>query len=430
MQLFDFLSRIADMRTILSLAGGTMPGQVVIQYTNACNAACPHCELRAGGGFRRTKISMDDMKRIIDTAAAQGVKALSFTGGEPLLFSNDIIELLACAGRAGIPYLRTGTNGFLFMHHDSEGWRKRIESLADSLAATSLYTFWISVDSAEPEVHEKMRGLPGVIRGIEKALPIFHERGIYPAVNLGINRHIGGWWDEERFRPRAESDPDWFEEYFTRSFSRFYRSVIDLGFTTANACYPMSIQSGGNGLDAVYGASSADLSVRFSGKEKAALFRALSTVIPAFRRYIRIFTPLSCLHVLRLSFETGVPGGFPCPGGTHYFFIDASGVDTYPCGFRGGENLGKFWELNLAKLARTKSCCRACEWECFRDPAELIGPLLDLTRRPYDLLGRFVRDRAYGRLWLRDIMYQAACGFFNGRRAPDYAALARFRNSG
>jgi hypothetical protein len=32
-----------------------------------------------------------------------------------------------------------------------------------------------------------MGGLNGVIKGIEKALPIFHKHGIYPAANLGIN---------------------------------------------------------------------------------------------------------------------------------------------------------------------------------------------------------------------------------------------------
>jgi hypothetical protein len=48
--------------------------------------------------------------------------------------------------------------------------------------------------------------------------------------------------------------------------------------------------------------------------------------------------------------------------------------DTYPCGYRGNENMGKFWELNLKNLA-PKSDCRRCDWECFRDPSELCAPV-------------------------------------------------------
>jgi len=104
--------------------------------------------------------------------------AKAFTGGEPFLHRQDILELVRHATRAGIPYTRTGTNGFLFMHHDRPGWKSRIQRFADDLAGTGLYTFWISIDSADADVHKTMRGLPGVIRCIEKALPILHRRGI------------------------------------------------------------------------------------------------------------------------------------------------------------------------------------------------------------------------------------------------------------
>jgi hypothetical protein len=47
------------------------------------------------------------------------------------------------------------------------------------------------MDSAGPERHERLRGLPGVIRGIERVLPLMHAAGLYPAANLGINRYMG-----------------------------------------------------------------------------------------------------------------------------------------------------------------------------------------------------------------------------------------------
>jgi hypothetical protein len=186
--------------------------------------------------FSRSTLD-DDAKRIIDVAAARGVKALSFTGGEPFLYLDQIIELTDHATAAGIPFVRTGTNGFLFMNSDRPDFERRINAIAERLARTKLYTFWISLDSAVPKVHEAMRGLPGVVKGIEKALPIFHEHGIYPSANLGINRNVGGWSDS------SFTSPDMLYAHFWKSFRDFYRVVDIMGFTIVNACYPMSVDT-------------------------------------------------------------------------------------------------------------------------------------------------------------------------------------------
>jgi hypothetical protein len=45
---------------------------------------------------------------------------------------------------------------------------------AKALAATGIRNFWISLDSADTQTHEAMRGLPGVVEGIRRALPLFH----------------------------------------------------------------------------------------------------------------------------------------------------------------------------------------------------------------------------------------------------------------
>jgi MoaA/NifB/PqqE/SkfB family radical SAM enzyme len=41
--------------------------------------------MRATESFSRSSLKVDDVKRIIDAAAARGFSVLSFTGGEPLL---------------------------------------------------------------------------------------------------------------------------------------------------------------------------------------------------------------------------------------------------------------------------------------------------------------------------------------------------------
>jgi hypothetical protein len=420
----DTRSKLSLLRHALTLARGRVPAQLVIQLTDSCNATCPQCGMRRNAPFRRSLLPLDQGRRIIDHAANSGVSALSFTGGEPFLYSKNLITLLHYAGDAGIPYLRTGTNGFLFKNPESADFTTRISRLAESLAATKLYTFWISIDSPDPELHESMRGLPGIMKGIERALPIFHEHGIFPSANLGITKAI---------LPKKRAEQTGSEatcEDFRVGFRAFYRRILDLGFTIANACYPMNIeQDPASSLSAVYEATAADDCVRFSDWEKQAMFTALAETIPEFRSRIRIFSPLSSLYALRQRYSGKEDRSFPCNGGSDFFFIDARDGDTYPCGYRGSENLGKFWDIDLSK-SPCRPSCRECDWECFRDPSELLGPFQEFCSAPLGVTRQLLRNREHSSLWLRDLRYYRAAGFFNGRQAPDYRMLSRFtRNS-
>ena len=406
------------LKSVKGIFKNRTPGQVVIQLTDRCNAKCPQCEMRVTNRFKRSKLSVDDIKRILDSCAEREVGAVSVTGGEPCLYFDELVEVLRYAGEIGIPYLRTGTNGFLFRGHDKPGFEKKIHKIAEKLSKTNIYTFWISIDSADPDTHEKMRGLPQVIRGIEKALPIFREYGIYPAANLGINRNVGGYieslYDDSPF------DPEKFRETFTQSFEAFYRLVSDLGFTITNACYPMS----GGDLDAAYYAYATDKVIHFSRREKWCVFKALYDVIPKFRDRLRIFSPrVSLLGMIR-KYSGKDDESYPCRGGIDYFFIDAASGDVFPCGYRGSENLGKLWDLNRTEL-KADFECRRCDWECFRDPSELFGPVLSVANHPKALAVKLFEDIEFFKIWIEDLRYYRACDFFNGRKAPDYGKLRK-----
>ena len=340
-------------------------------------------------------------------------------GGEPLLFLDEIIELIDHATGAGIPYVRTGTNGFLFMNSDRPDFERRLNAIAERLARTKLYTFWISVDSAVAAVHESMRGLPGVVKGIEKALPIFHQHGIYPSANLGINRNTGG--------PHSGTIQDEHVLYacFLRSFRDFYRAVDRMGFTIVNACYPMSAETNTKPINPVYRATSQDNVVNFLSDEKVIVFKALFDVIPEFRSRLRIFTPRSSLLALIRQHNGDASGSYACRGGREFFFIDAKNGDTFPCGYRGSENLGKFWDREFPRTNDREPCLK-CDWECFRDPSEILGPLHDLRTRPGRFIYKMVRDRDWRRLWYKDLRYYRACDFFNCRVPPDMSKLGKF----
>ena len=421
------------IRNIRSLSRNRIPAQLIIQMTNHCNARCPQCGMRAAADIQRTRLAPGEILRILDSAGERGVQAVSFTGGEPFLFEEDLIRFIKYAGRAGIPYIRTGTNGFIFRHSERADFCDRIKALVDRLAATPLRNFWISLDSALPEVHEKMRGLPGVVRGIEKALPIFHAAGLFPSANLGLNRMVGGestaLLNLQSF-PTSKAYLTTFYHRFRNALERFYDLVRNMGFTMVNTCYPMSISKEElqTGLNAVYAAATVDTVVRFSAVEKAVLYKTLLDTIPEYRDRLRIFSPLSSIYILHRHYlGTGLSSAaFGCRGGVDFFFIDANDGNTYPCGYRGNENLGKFWQLDIAALKPNGDCLR-CDWECFRDPSELCAPLLQAFNRPLRLGRQMARDDTYRRLWMEDIRYHRACQFFDARKQPVYEKLRRFR---
>ncbi len=422
-------NKVFSLRTLRSLAKGRIPGQVVIQYTDRCNASCAQCGMRASSTFTRSKLEMDATKRLIDAMAEKGVQSISFTGGEPLLYLDEVAELATYAGKAGIPYIRTGTNGFIFRGADKEDYTEKIERIAAKLADTPINTFWVSVDSAAPEVHEKNRGFSGIIEGMRQALPVFHLHGLYPSANLGINRYTGG--TGERALPLLNGaegsvqNATRFESQAKKAFSRFYDFVAELGFTIVNACYPMSMDADESGSDAVYAATSEDDFIRFSKQEKILLFKALHDTLPAHRSRLRIFTPQSSLLALIRQYEGADYDGYPCRGGVDFFFIDSKEMNTYPCGYRGTENLGKFWDLDLKTLVSAQNC-KKCDWECFRDPSELIGPLTQVFNNPLHLAKRLFHDKEMLRTWVRDLRYYRACEYFNARKAPDMVKLAKF----
>ncbi|MBF0227519.1 MAG: radical SAM protein [Desulfobacterales bacterium] len=400
----DFIKNILNKK---------LPGQLVIQMTDHCNARCPQCGMRITEKFKRSKISNDDLKKIIDAAASKGVNVLSFTGGEPLLFIDELVDLIKYAGSAGIQFIRTGTNGFIFRNSEDE-----IKKIAEKLASTPLRNFWISVDSLCTDTHEEMRGFKGVIKGIEKAIPIFHENGLYPSINLGVNRNVGGSATSSIKHEDYSDHKDYLDAFynaFYKSLQNFYQFAINMGFTILNTCYPMSIEEtdfkADDDLQAVYKATSHEKVVKFDKNEKALLFKALFNVTLEFRSKIRIFSPLVSLYSLGRQYTNGHKS-YSCRGGKDFFFIDAGSSNTFPCGYRGNDNYGYFWEMNHSQ---DKENCFQCDWECFRDPSEMIGPLLDIFSKPHNFFLKIINDPIYLKLWIKDLRYYKSCSFFDGR---------------
>jgi MoaA/NifB/PqqE/SkfB family radical SAM enzyme len=405
---------LADLFALIFARPSRLPGQLVIQITNHCNGNCPQCGMRREAEIGRVKIQAETVKTILKECAENGVEAVSFTGGEPFINIPEIMNLLEYAGTLKIPLLRSGTNGYMFAPGGEAAGLDRLIPFVESVVKSPLRNFWISMDSADTKTHERLRGLPGVIDGIIKVLPVFHARGLYPAVNLGINRHIAG----EMIPPLDETgDEAVFLENFHQGFGAFFTKAVSMGFTMANVCYPMSFETADLGAEKpAYGAISDNIMVNFSRRELRLVFKALLQTIPAFRKSIRIFTPLSVLYAL--ACENSHDLLFPCLGGICYFYMDSRDGHIYPCGYRGNEDLGaSIAELRI-RPDGGQPFCKKCHWECFMDPSRFLGILRYVIRHPFKAYFGKVLDRQMLRLWFGDVKYYLACGFFDGRKGP------------
>jgi MoaA/NifB/PqqE/SkfB family radical SAM enzyme len=398
---------------LLAVFSGRLPGQVVIQITNYCNAACPQCGMRKTAALERFRLPENRIKNFLDQCVRHGIDAVSLTGGEPFINPAVILELLDYGTRRGIRYLRSGTNGYMFAPEGRAAGIEKIRGFVKDLSATGIRNFWISLDSADTKTHETMRGLPGVVEGIRRALPLFHAWGLYPAANLGINRNVAG----APVPPlRGPPDESRFMKDFTAGFTAFFSKALDMGFTMANVCYPMSsVQDGLADERPVYGAISGDAAVDFSPAELRLVFKALLEVVPRFRDRIRIFTPLSVLYALSREEEAAL---FPCLGGQSYFFVDCKDGRLYPCGYRGSEDLGEDLEEVAARGRRSKPFCMKCHWECFRDPSQLFGLARYMIRHPVLCFIQRRIDPLMLKLWFADMGYYIRNDLFNGRRPP------------
>jgi MoaA/NifB/PqqE/SkfB family radical SAM enzyme len=407
---------LRNLAKLGALLFGRLPGQLVIQVTNYCNASCPQCGMRKSASIARHQLGEPRVRRILDQCAANGIDAVSLTGGEPFIKPAELLDLLNYAAGRGIGYLRSGTNGYMFTREGRAADTEEIDRFAEALAATGIRNFWISLDSADTRTHEIMRGLPGVVEGIKKALPLFHDRGLYPAVNLGINRNIMG----APIPPIGEiREEDLFVEAYRVGFAAFFSKAIALGFTMANVCYPMSsVQEELDDGNAPYGAISGDPAVDFSPAELRLVFRALREISPRFRDRIRIFTPLSVLYALSKEDASSL---FPCLGGCAYFYMDSKDGRLYPCGYRGDEDLGEDLGGALGQSRKRRPYCKKCHWECFRDPSQLFGVARYLIRHPVRCLIEKRIDPRMLKLWFDDIGYYMRNDFFNGRRPPGAA---------
>jgi SynChlorMet cassette radical SAM/SPASM protein ScmF len=161
--------------------GETLPyplRELYFYLTDACNLSCRHCWIepcRPAGGSSGTAstIGTDLFTAILDQAEPLGTKGVKLTGGEPLLHPR-IDELLEIIRRRRLR-LTVETNGTLCSRELAE----RIAACENAFAAVSL-------DAADAEIHDWIRGKKGSFDSAVTGIGNLVAAGLKPQIIMTL----------------------------------------------------------------------------------------------------------------------------------------------------------------------------------------------------------------------------------------------------
>jgi uncharacterized Fe-S cluster-containing radical SAM superfamily protein len=141
----------------------------------ACNLECPFClEGSKPGDTRLDRLTLTEVKPLIDEAVQLGAERFAFTGGEPLIVK-DIVKILSYALQfKPCLILTNGTAPLIKRAHQLQALNQQPNSLF----------FRISIDHPDEKEHDGQRGWGNFKRALE-GLKILHATGF----DISIARH-------------------------------------------------------------------------------------------------------------------------------------------------------------------------------------------------------------------------------------------------
>jgi radical SAM protein with 4Fe4S-binding SPASM domain len=368
--------------------------------TQRCNLFCAHCYLSAAPGASAAgELGTDECRRIMqDIARVNPGVLLILTGGEPLL-RKDIYELAAAGRDQGFTVV-VGTNGVLLR-----------EKQARLLRTHGVQGASLSLDSTDPERHDRFRHLPGAWQGAVRATEALRTEGLDFSLHMSVTdwnvseipdmidlaRDLGARVLNFFFLVRTgrgveltDIDPAQYEEILT-----YLARVQGVGGETASAS-PSAFDGREDPWSVV------------AGRVDGLLIRAKCA--PHFRRILWQLDPGSPLLA---NYAHG-----SCPAGKYYCRITPEG-DVTPCPYMpvSAGNLREtgfteIWERSPAfgrlREARLGGRCGRCEFR------EVCG---GCRCRAFATYGDYLAE-------------DPACGYEPGRHGGDVVRLPASRTFG
>lgn len=147
------------------LARRALPFTVFLAPTYRCQCSCAHCYAALRGVDDDAEMTTEELKEVIGQIKALGAVRLTLTGGEPLL-RKDICDLVARAHEIGL-ITHVSTNGALLT-------RERVAELRRA----GLDQCGIAIDDADPDTHDRLRGVPGLYEKATRGFRFLHDSGV------------------------------------------------------------------------------------------------------------------------------------------------------------------------------------------------------------------------------------------------------------
>jgi SynChlorMet cassette radical SAM/SPASM protein ScmF len=146
--------------------------QLYFYLTEGCNLACRHCWLspkREGEKLRYPFLAVDLLEKVVHEAKPLGLQGVKLTGGEPLLHP-EFVRILEIIRREELS-LTIETNGLLC-----------VPEIAREIAKSPKKSVSVSLDGANAETHDWVRGVAGSFDAACKAVKNLSATGINPQI--------------------------------------------------------------------------------------------------------------------------------------------------------------------------------------------------------------------------------------------------------
>lgn len=153
--------------------------QIYFYLTEGCNLRCRHCWIAPkyqSPDESYPVLDVDLFRSIIQQARPLGLSGVKLTGGEPLLHPH-IHEILEVVRSEGLR-LTVETNGTLCT-----------TELAEKMATCRKPFVSVSLDGADAETHEWVRGVEGCFEAALKGIRNLVKAGFKPQVIMSVMRH-------------------------------------------------------------------------------------------------------------------------------------------------------------------------------------------------------------------------------------------------
>lgn len=167
----DAVARLVAAAFEAKLRADGMPFLLAHFVTNHCMCKCASCLWKHNDW---EDVPLAELKRFYMEAAKAGFLATAFTGGEPFL-RKDLGELVRFVKQEARMRILVFTTGHFLTRRMDE-----VLPYIDMMI--------VSVDSARPERHDEIRGLPGLFDRLEAG--VIKARRRYPDLSLQLNTCI------------------------------------------------------------------------------------------------------------------------------------------------------------------------------------------------------------------------------------------------